>query len=114
LGAILRSALLAVQLILEGGSPPISVVAGAHNYYDPDDGTPPIKNTGLTGTVPPMTTVHLRNIDMPTLLGDSFKQCCYLLRLRVYDATIRHSFNGRFAWPIESHRTETITTFQAG
>ena len=84
------------RLVLKGGLPPTSVGYGPHNYYDPDDGTPPIKNTDDTGTTPDLTTVHLRDIDMLDL-GKSFQDCCYVLDLWVRDAAIRHSFNGRVA-----------------
>lgn len=81
------------QLIVRGGVPPASTSYGPHNYYDPDDGPPGLKNTDDTGTVPDATTVHVRNIDM-TDLGASFVDCCYILELYVRDASIRHSFNG--------------------
>lgn len=80
-------------LAVRGGLPPASQSYGPHHFYDPDDGTPPVKNTNATGTTPTATTVHLRNIDM-TDLGASFTDCCYLLDLYVWDTTIRHSFNG--------------------
>lgn len=84
------------RLQLRGGRPPASVGYGPHNYYDPDDGPPGLKNTDETGTMPDGTTVHLRNINM-TDLGRSFVQCCYVLDLWVRDAAIRHSFNNRVA-----------------
>lgn len=107
------------RLTVFGGEPPTShSFASAdsnsfHAYFEPHDGTPGVKNTDLTGTMPDLTTVHLRNIDM-TALGDAFKRCCYMLRLRVFDAAIRHGFNGRVANPIGSHETTAFTTFQAG
>jgi hypothetical protein len=81
-------------LRLSGGEPPAAKQYGPHNYYDPTDGTPLIKNTDETGTKPNLTTVHLRDIDM-TDLGESFTECCYELDLWVRDAAIRHSFNRR-------------------
>ena len=80
-------------LTVRGGLPPASHTYGPHTFYHPDDGTPPVKNTGITGTTPAATTVHLRNVDM-TDLGASFTDCCYLLDLNVWDTTVRHSFNG--------------------
>lgn len=82
------------ELRLRGGLPPASVNYGPHYYFDPTDGTPGIKNTDDTGTMPDTTTVHLRNIKM-TDLGASFKDCCYVVDLWVKDAAIRHTFNSR-------------------
>ena len=84
------------DLQLYGGNPPGYAYFGPHRYWDPNDGTPPIKNTDDTGTMPDATTVRLRDINM-TALGDSFKPCCYMLVMHVYDASIRHGFNGREA-----------------
>ena len=83
------------RLVLRGGLPPTTVSYGPHHYYDPDDGSG-FKHTDDTGTIPDLTTVHLRNIDMMDL-GRSFKDCCYVLDLYVRDAAIRHSFNKRVA-----------------
>ncbi len=58
--------------------------------------------------------MHLRDIDM-TALGGSFKRCCYLLRILVYDTTILHSFNGFVAKPAAApHRTQAFVTFASG
>lgn len=81
-------------LSLYGGNPPSSW-SSSHNYYDADDGTPGVKNTGDDGTTPPGQPVHLRNIDM-TVLGESFVDCCYMLQMYVYDAAILHSFDGTY------------------
>ncbi len=104
---------------VEGGSPPVSHtyarVPGdnTHEYYEVPDGPPGLKNTDATGTTPDGLLVHLRDIDM-TELGVSFQKCCYLLRLWVHDATIRHSFNGFAAHLTIEHRRSVITTFAAG
>lgn len=82
------------EISLEGGDPPMAA-SSTHFYYDPDDGTPPIKNTDDTGTMPDGTIVHVRDLDMNALLGDSFVDCCYLVRMRVTDRSIRHSFDFR-------------------
>jgi hypothetical protein len=37
-----------------------------------------------------------------------------LLRLWVYDASIRHAFNGFAANPTIPHRTQAFVTFEAG
>ena len=55
--------------------------------------SPGVKNTDQTGTTPNATTVHLRTIDMAAALGSAFTDCCYLLDLWVYDASIRHAFD---------------------
>lgn len=80
------------RLNVKGGLPPAVASYGPHAYFDPTDGPPGLKNTDDTGTVPDLTTVHLRDIDM-TDLGESFQDCCYILNLWVRDAAIRHSFN---------------------
>ncbi len=111
---------------VEGGLPPVSVTfPGAiapppdnngdnrYDYWETYDGTPGLKNTDATGTTPDGLLVHLRDIDM-TALGGSFKRCCYLLRLWVYDASIRHGFNGFAASPTIPHRTQAFVTFSAG
>lgn len=82
-----------VQLNLKGGLPPATASYGPHFFYDPNDGTPPVKNTDDTGTTPDATTVHLRNIAL-TDLGASFTKCCYLIEMLVFDRAIRHTFNG--------------------
>ncbi len=86
------------HLIVKGGNPPKSIryplpppASGWHDYYD---GTPEVSKTDDTGTAPDGSIVHLRDIDMNDL-GKSFTDCCYVLDLRIRDAAIRHSFNGR-------------------
>jgi hypothetical protein len=107
------------KLVAEGGKPPIAVtfprsgIDVTHDYYEIPDGPPGLKNTDDTGTMPDSTVVHLRDIDM-SAFGTSFKRCCYLLRLWVYDASILHSFNGFSANPTESHKASARTTFEAG
>ena len=81
------------SLGLKGGNPPASASYGPHAFYDPDDGTPPIKNTDDTGTTPDATTVHLRDISLLDL-GASAVKCCYFLDMYVYDRSIRHTFDG--------------------
>lgn len=83
------------SLGLKGGNPPASAGYGPHAFYDPDDGTPPVKNTDDTGTVPDATTVHLRDISLLDL-GASAVKCCYFLEMYVYDRAIRHTFDGTF------------------
>lgn len=108
-------------LTVEGGDPPtthpfLSPSGDSwHEYFEPlDDVALSLKNTDGTGTTPDSTLAHLRNIDM-TELGSSFKRCCYLLRLRVYDAAIRHTFNGKSAsTSLDLNDTPRITTFEAG
>ncbi len=80
-------------LSLRGGDPPTSTSYGPHRYYDPDDGTTGVKNTDSTGTTPDSTTVHLRDIFLSDL-GESYVECCYYLEMRVFDRSIRHTFNG--------------------
>ena len=112
------------DLRVEGGLPPTTHLfdgaTGApnngdkrHEYWETYDGTPGLKATDDTGTTPDGLLVHLRDIDM-TALGASFKRCCYLLRIWVYDAAILHSFNGFAANPTTSHRTQAFVTFAAG
>ncbi len=108
-------------LVVEGGDPPTSHAFlsasgdSRHEYFEtPDDPALLIKNTDDTGTVPDATLVHLRNIDM-TELGGSFKRCCYLLELRVFDAAIRHTFGGFMpSTSIDLNDVRAITTFEAG
>ena len=80
---------------LKGGNPPAAVGYGPHNFYDPTDGTPGVKNTDDTGTSPDATTVRLRDIAL-TDLGASATKCCYLLEMYVFDRAIRHTFDGTF------------------
>ena len=111
------------RLRVEGGDPPISPFVPSpsgdvrHEYFETPDGPGPmgpLKNTDDTGTVG-MGLVHLRNIDMAALFGESFKRCCYLLRIRVYDAAIRHTFNGiNPSTSLDLNDTVAITTFEAG
>lgn len=109
------------HLEVRGGSPPAWVSYGPHNYYDPHDGTPPLKNTDDTGTTPDGTTVHLRNINLalpwPDGLGASFKRCCYVLDLWVRDAAIRHVFNRIVATDnsgSSAYQANSFVTFEAG
>jgi len=88
---------------ISGGSPPTTVSyplpaedPDGNQWHDYYEGTPPVANTDRTGTVPDGNTVFLREIDMNDF-GKSFTDCCYLLRLRVRDAAIRHGFNHRVA-----------------
>ena len=82
------------SLRVVGGGPPTAIAGfGPHRWWDPNDGTLGIKNTDDTGTAPNLTTVQLRNIDMAAALGAAFTNCCYLLDLWVYDASIRHAFD---------------------
>lgn len=109
-------------LQVEGGDPPTShnflSPSGdiRHEYFENPDGPGPVgplKNTNDLGTIG-MGLQHLRNIDM-TELGDSFKRCCYLLELRVYDASIRHTFSGiNPGSSLDLNDTRAITTFEAG
>lgn len=111
------------HLRVEGGDPPISPSVPSpsgdarHEYFETPDGPGPmgpLKNTNDTGTVG-MGLVHLRNIDMAALFNESFKRCCYLLRIRVYDAAIRHSFGGiNPSSSLSLNDTVAITTFEAG
>ena len=109
-------------LQVEGGDPPTSHHFASpsgdirHEYFESPDGPGPVgplKNTNDQGTVG-MGLQHLRNIDM-TELGASFKRCCYLLELRVYDAAIRHTFNGiNPGSSLDLNDRRAITTFEAG
>lgn len=104
------------RLRLRGGLPPASAGYGPHNYFDPTDGAPGLKNTDDTGTIPDLNTVHVRNIDM-TDLGDSFQDCCYVLDLWVRDAAIRHTFSGKVvndASGSGSFQANAFVTFAAG
>jgi len=111
------------QIRLEGGDPPISPVVPSpsgdarHQYFETPDGPGPIgplKNTNDTGTVG-LGLMHLRNIEMAALFGESFQRCCYLLRIRVYDAAIRHTFGGiNPSTSLDLNDTVAITTFEAG
>ncbi len=104
---------------VEGGAPPVSHtferIPGdkTHEYFEMPDGPPGLKNTDATGTTPDGLLVHIRDIDL-TELGQSFQKCCYLLELWVYDAAIRHNFNGFAASQIIEHRRRVFTTFAAG
>ena len=109
-------------LTIEGGDPPVTHRFSRtlpappndfeHEYFEtPDAPMLGIKNTNAGGTVG-MGLVHLRNINM-TELGDSFVRCCYLLELRVFDASIRHRFAG-ILLSTRSPSRRAITTFEAG
>lgn len=110
-------------LTVEGGDPPIThgfaspSGDGRHAYFETPDGpgpVGPVKNTDDTGTVPNGSLALLRTIDLSEL-GASFQRCCYLLELKVYDAAIRHSFNGiNPSSSVELNRRRVITTFAAG
>ena len=109
------------SLGVRGGSPPAAVGYGPHNYYDPTDGPPGLKNTNATGTTPGGTTVHLRDINLalpwPDGLGTSFKRCCYVLDLWVSDAAIRHAFNRVVATDnsgSSAYQAHAFVTFEAG
>jgi hypothetical protein len=105
-----------------GGNPPASAGYGPHNYYDPTDGPPGLKNTNHLGTTPAVTTVHLRDIDLalppPDGLGASFKRCCYVLDLWVRDAAVRHTFADRNIATDNSgstvYQAYAFVTFEAG
>lgn len=100
-------------LVLRGGDPPATKVYGPHRFHDPDDGTPPLKNTDATGTTPDLSTVHLRDIAM-TDLGPSFTDCCYYLEMRMWDRSIRHGFNGTYVSDISnSVWSDAFMTFSA-
>jgi hypothetical protein len=106
---------------VRGGNPPAAVGYGPHNYYDPTDGPPGLKNTNATGTTPGSTTAHLRDIDLalapPDGLGTSFKRCCYVLDLWVRDAAIRHAFNRVVATDnsgSSAYQSHAFVTFEAG
>lgn len=105
-------------LEVRGGSPPASAGFGPHNYYDPTDGPPGLKNTDDTGTTPDGATVHLRDIDLAATLGSSFKRCCYVLDLWVRDATVRHVFPDRNIAIDNSgastYQAHAFVTFEAG
>lgn len=111
------------NLRVEGGDPPISPAVlspsgdARHEYFETPDGPGPmgpLKNTDPTGTIG-LGLVHLRNIDMAALFDKSFKRCCYLLRIRVYDAAIRHTFGGiNPSSSLDLNDTVAITTFEAG
>lgn len=87
------------RLRVVGGGPPTAIAyfpmppGARHQWWDPTDGPPGLKNTDATGTTPDATTVHLRDIDLAAALGPAFTRCCYLLDLWVYDASIRHAFD---------------------
>ncbi len=101
---------------VSGGNPPITVgfprpaedpdSNGWHDYYD---GTPQVANTDKTGTTG-SGLVLLRDVDM-TELGASFTDCCYLLRLYVRDAAIRHKFNHRVATETTSGYWDDVSKF---
>ncbi len=96
-------------LRVRGGSPPAEHYYGPHNYFD---GTPQVANTDTTGTTPPATTVFLRDIDMNDL-GKSFTDCCYLLDLWVFEATIHHDFDNISANELSPFYDNAFTTFAA-
>ena len=109
-------------LEVRGGSPPAAAGYGPHNYYDPTDGPPGLKNTDAGGTTPAITTVHLRDIDLalppPNGLGTSFKRCCYVLDLWARDAAVRHTFADRNIATDNSgssaYQAHAFVTFEAG
>lgn len=106
------------RLEVSGGDPAITILyphppepGDWHNYYD---GTLPVAYTDDTGTTPDGDTVFLREIDM-TDFGESFTNCCYLLKLWVRDATIRHNFvNGYNVSLLDPWTVWEIITFSAG
>ena len=96
-------------LTVEGGVPPV-----IHPFSVPQWDASPSDNIDDTGTTPDGTTVYIRDIDMNEL-GESFQNCCYLVRLRVWDRAILHNFNHVTVWFIGSHEgVPAITTFSAG
>ena len=110
------------RIKVEGGKPPTTHIFpspsgdGRHEYFETPDGPGPVgplKNTDDQGTIG-VGLQHLRNIDM-TELGEHFKRCCYLLELRVYDASIRHNFSGiNPTTSLDLNDTRAVTTFEAG
>ncbi len=101
---------------VSGGNPPITVGFPRpaedpdgnlwHDYYE---GTVQVANTDKTGTTG-IGNVFLRDIDM-TEFGVSFTDCCYLLRLTVRDAAIRHRFNHRVATENTGSFWDDVNTF---
>lgn len=102
------------DLFIAGGNPPASASTGPHNYYDLNDGTLGVKNTNLTGTTPDGSLVRLRDIDLATLLGPSYTKCCYYLQIRVWDASILHSFNHIHVNQVQPHHALQFITFASG
>ncbi|MCF7890835.1 hypothetical protein K9M78_06405 [Candidatus Bipolaricaulota bacterium] len=100
------------RLRIRGGEPPTNKWYGPHNYYDPDDGTPGLKNTKDKGTLP-SGLKHLRNIYMTDLGEKHFVDCCYGLDLWVWDASIRHSFNRKVVDGIRPLIDHAFITFEA-
>lgn len=101
------------RLHLSGGNPPATASYGPHRFYEPNDGTSGVKNTDGTGTLPDTTTVHLRNIAL-TDLGASFTECCYYFVMRLWDRSIRHSFNGKVVNDVSGTRwSHSFITFSA-
>jgi hypothetical protein len=103
------------NLTLKGGMG--GVLSYTHNYYDPDDGPPGLKNTDDTGTKPDALNmpvpVHLRNIIM-TELGLAYVKCCYYLELNVRDAVFLHSFDRITpTFFANHHERSTFITFAA-
>jgi hypothetical protein len=103
----------AFDLVLKGGTPPASKAYGPHDFYDPDDGTVLVKNTGPQGTNPAGTPQRLRDITL-TDLGASAVKCCYYLEIQVYDRSIRHTFDGTFVNDFTGgNHSEAFMTFSA-
>lgn len=106
------------KLEVYGGGPPSGyALFGPHKWWDSNDGTvipSPIKNTNSTGTTPPGTPVHLRNINLATALGATFTHCCYWLSLTVYDASILNQFDNVLASDAGHHSASRWMTFSAG
>lgn len=108
------------RLRVIGGGPPTAIATfptwpALHQWWDPTDGTPGVKNTDQTGTTPNATTVHLRTIDLQAALGTSFTRCCYMLDLWVYDAAIRHAFDRVVATDVSGdYYAYQPITFNAG
>lgn len=103
---------LGFRLDLYGGNPPAHESYGPHNYYDPNDGTPGVKNTDGGGTLDFTSLNYLRKINMNDL-GKSFVECCYSLHLRVKDAAIRHHFT-HWAHPTLVAKLVDVTGMDTG
>lgn len=99
------------ELIVKGGVPPLSHSFGQFGYYTPGLGVQ-FFNIDDTGTTPDNTMVHIQTIDM-TEMGESFVDCCYLIELYVWDATIRHNFTDFASNPTSYRYAYSFKTFAA-
>jgi hypothetical protein len=95
--------------ITGGGPGTTSASFGTYKWWNPS-----VSTINQTGTTPPGTTVHLRNVDFATTLGTSFTRCCYDLSLTVWEATIRHWFDTVGVYPYSYFFTQQNITFGAG